>query len=588
MKSKFKSLLLAAAAVMLFAGCSNVALEDASAEGSDAGDKCVLSIGITGYDGYTKKSNSVNSKRTIAPDSITAKTGLTFEIEGKSARNYELAKQDIEFDDDDKSTTVIALEYDVWYLVLHANLDGKEVLRGMTTVDLRKANSGVVFNLSSKNLTGNGSLKVTLTVPSTVMTKYESGLYDVNTDERLYSLTSGTAPADNPKIIEITGSDIPAGDYIIKFFPLNENDESLGAWSDVINIRPGRETTGTATLDGLLTPPDAPDGFKVTLDADAAKGQYYVVDLSWNDKSFNEENFVLYLYNADSGSNVLLKKFDNDFYGDTTYWVEGTLGMSTKSCKLKLETGHLYEMELTAKNNAGESGKATREDSADFAADNTVNQQRFVYHLNGGKYEGSTRDNFDYVTYPRPSTFTLWTPAASDLKYNGHNFSGWVDSTGAAPSIAATDFSNIDLYATYLNNDTSFSFNLDDVEKSKTLTVTVTKPDSNRVTQTENTFVVKTKNSDGNAGGNAGVNANIWNSSLTFAITDEDIAAADITKMAVYVSTEEKASVTNAKSCECSLSNFQNGGNFYVSVTCQIGERTYSCNPILITVDVQE
>ena len=58
--------------------------------------------------------------------------------------------------------------------------------------------------------------------------------------------------------------------------------------------------------------------------------------------------------------------------------------------------------------------------------------------------------------------------------------------------------------------------------------------------------------------------------------------------MTVYVSSEEKTSATGAKSCECSLSNFKNGGNFYVSVTCQIGERTYSCNPILITVDVQE
>ena len=65
MKSKFKSLLLAALAVMLFAGCSNIALNNASAEGSDSSDKCVLTISVKDFEKLAPQASVNSSARSL-------------------------------------------------------------------------------------------------------------------------------------------------------------------------------------------------------------------------------------------------------------------------------------------------------------------------------------------------------------------------------------------------------------------------------------------------------------------------------------------------------------------------------------------
>lgn len=569
MKGKFKSLLLAAMALVLFAGCSNVALDNASVEGSDSSDKCVLSIGVKGL------ASSGSGARTIAVGAWAPADKTTYKIEGFSARGYTLDETALTFNTSYTSTTTtIELEYDVWSFTLHAYDDGVEVMNGRTTVDLRKTNS-VVFELSSKNVDSNGSMEVTLTVSSSVIKSYEAGLYDVNTGKQLYAFDPADVDA-NPTVV-LSKEGIAPGDYILKFIPYDKassvaDKESLNTWSDVIVIKPGRQTTGSANITGLMEPPEAPADFTVELDSDSLNDNddYYTVNLSWRDKSTNEENFILYIYNIDE-SETLLKKFDgtngNVFYGDTTYWVDGNLGMSRTTCKVKLHTGHKYEMKLSAKNRVGESDVVDRT-AGDFDT-SCINQKKITYHLMGATIDGET-DVVRYETYPGTDAFTLWQPAS--LAYNEHAFKGWSADANSSTTTLTTEntYEDVEVFAVYDDKvKPGFSFTLAD-ETSKTITVTVS-TESAGVTQTDNTFVVNT------------ANASVWSGKITFTISD-DISPK---KIEVLSNGNKFGSNGNSKTCDVPLTKFRDGGDFQISVTCNVDGKTYSCTPVVLTFDIQ-
>ncbi len=571
MKGKLKSLLLAAMAVMLFAGCSNIALDSASVEGSDAGDKCVLSIGVEGL-APSKRGARYISIGAWAPD--TTKT--TYSIEGTSARGYELVETSLAFDDSYTSTTTtIALDYDVWSFVLHAFDDGVEVMNGRTTVDLRKSNS-VVFKLSSKNVTSVGSMEVTLNVTSSVIKSFEAGLYDVNTGKLVLAIDSGDVEA-NPTIV-LSKEGINPGDYILKFTPYDKelsatDKESLNTWSDVIEIKPGRKTTDTVTITGLMEPPAKPSDFTVTLDETSLEDNddFYTVNLSWSDNSTNEDRFVLYIYSLDDGED-LVKTFDgsenNIFFGDNTYWVEGNLGMSTASCKVRLETGHAYDMKLSAKNRVGESDIVDRDASADF--DTCINQKKITYHLMGGTIDGET-EVVKYETYPSDAAFTLWQPE-SGFEYNGNAFLGWSKDAASSTTVLTVENTREDVHVFAVYNDKinpGFSFSLVDDEASE-ITVAVS-TDASGVTQTGNTFEVDTSSSS------------VWSGKLTFTITDD----IDCKKITVIVDGNQVGNNGNSKTCNVPLTKFKDGGSFQVSVTCQVGDKTFSCAPQVLTFDLK-
>lgn len=405
MKSKLRNLLLAAMAVTLFAGCSNIALNDASVESSESSDKCVLTISVDGFTG----NNESSAGRTISPVAYKKEgNSLNFKIEGKSARNikYDLAEIDLS-----SGTGKISLDYDVWYLTLHAyegtGTDAKEVLQGETRVDLKKTVPEIGFVLSTKGITTPGSMKLTVTGFTDVIKSYKAGIYDVNTDALIgdllinkdYEEDATTHELIVPTSEEITKNALNPGSYIFKFFYYTEfmpaagtadTREPLGVCSDVITIAPGRETTAAFPITGVLTKPEAPTDFTVVLvdNSEADKDEYYTVRLNWKDNSLNEENFVLRIYEADGtetdddttdpaitepktalqkilvdGKKVAEFNKTNAFVG-SDYYVSKTLGMSTETCDVKLRTGRLYEMTLAASNRAGESAVVTRSASS--------------------------------------------------------------------------------------------------------------------------------------------------------------------------------------------------------------------------------
>ena len=111
MKKFVKSFLLAAAALMLFAGCSNLG-DDATVSGEDG--KVVLTIGIDGYQDSVSRSAS----RTINPETVTDAAFSKITIKGDSESYDSMAEEDLTFESD--GTAEIELTYDVWYLTLTA------------------------------------------------------------------------------------------------------------------------------------------------------------------------------------------------------------------------------------------------------------------------------------------------------------------------------------------------------------------------------------------------------------------------------------------------------------------------------------
>ena len=600
---------MAALAVMLFAGCSNLASNNASVEGSDAGDKCVLSISLKDFD-KLKPQASINS-RTIDPvNKLTVADIATFKIEGTSARNSTLDLTVVTFDASGDSTNSIAVEYDVWYFTLHAyNAAGDELLKGITTVDLKKAVPHIDFTLSTKGGTTNGSLNLTIKGATDAVKSYYAGLYDINTDALKYELADEdlASPAD----ISITKTAVAPGSYIFKFIPYNNTKanatsrEDLTPWSDIITIAPGRETSKEITI-SIMTAPDAPSNFTAYL-IDASEDDnddFYTVHFDWADNSTNEENFVLRIYESDGTEADLdaiqaltpVAVFDKNFFADNNYYVDGTLGMSTTSCEIKLHTGHLYEFTLTAKNRVGESDVCTRTAPASVATGTTafaafpvrVNRQKITYNLMGGTYTEdetvspavtSTEDIVEYSTYAGTAATVSPVTAPATLIYNNHPWSKWVtQSYGTTEITAAPDYQDLMVYASY---DLDVDLHVDIADQYKTLVVTAACTETGATYDaTTNTLVLDTTNNPSVKGGK-----------ITFTISTTDKAGnalpGSVEKIFVIVDSDSPKIRANAMSYQYPLARFKESKTYYITVAGEINGEYYSADPIPLVVDIQ-
>ncbi len=608
MKSKFKSLLLAALAVMLFAGCSNIALNNASAESSDADDKCVLSISLKDFENL-KPQASVNA-RTIDPGKLAAANIDSFKIEGYSARNATLALTAVSFNASGVSTTPIAVEYDVWYFTLHAyNAAGDEVLRGITSVDLKKAVPQIEFTLSTKGVTTNGSLNLTIKGATAAVKSYYAGLYDINTDALKYELADEdlASPADIP----LSKNAIVPGSYIFKFIPYNNTKanatsrEDLTPWSDIITIAPGRETAKEITI-SIMNAPDAPENFTASLvdSSETDNDDFYTVRLAWEDKSTNEENFVLRIYESDGTEADLdaiqaltpVVEFDKDFFSDNTYRLDGTLGMSTTTCDIKLHTGHLYEFTLSAKNRVGESDVCTRTAPASAATGTTafaafpkrVNRQKITYNLMGGTYTEdetattpvtTTDDIVEYSTYE--GTAATLTPVAdpATLIYNNHPWVKWVNAPeGSVEITEAPDYKDLMVYASY-NLNVNLQFEVADEYKTLVVTAACTETGAT-YDATTNTLVLDTTN-----------NSSVKGGKITFTISTTDKAGnalpGSCNKIFVIVDDDSPKMRQGAMSYQYPLSRFKESKTYYITVAGEFNGQYYSADPIPLIVDIQ-
>ena len=477
MKKLLKSILAVMSAALLFAGCSNIALNDAKVQDSKSNEKCVLTIGVKDFD---KLNIAKANVRSINPydfeDSTHGETISKFSISGKSQlKNITLDEEDIETSAFTNETTTLTLEKDVWYLTLKAykNIGTASesshavVLMGNARVDLTKTNS-VQFVLTTESVTTPGSIALSGTVANTGATikSYDAGLYDLDKDTLVK--TVGASPAfiqtietytdttGTTKDFELSASNVAPGQYMFKIVFKNDEGTAIGFYADEVVVAPGRETAkdDLALSSIIMQKPEAPENLRVYYEQDSDANGYYDVYLTWTDKSYNEENFVVKVLEYDAWEPTapattltpvstlelgIAEGTGKEIFYKSSMRVAGTLGISATNCKIKLPAGKLYDFEIAAQNPIGKSDFVSRNDTGAAAtiaasgtekaktlypAANKVNRVKITYELGGGKLTtlvdsaevNYTGNYVEYRTYSN-TALTLIHPVDTEADY---------------------------------------------------------------------------------------------------------------------------------------------------------------------------
>ena len=610
MRSKLKNLLLAAMALTLFAGCSNIALNDAVVEGSDAGEKYVLTIGIDGFKNYSSSASRYVSPEAYDEDETFDKLTLS----GTSNRKNSFT--DAELTADAAGKFKYPLAPDVWYLTLKAykKVGGADVyvLKGESTVDLRHGGSTVTFTLKTDGVGTKGTVELSGTFddPDGIVKQYKAGLYNIDSDELITgSGIALTEVAAGKKFEYKPGVKFDPGSYLFKLTPYKlkvgsttEYEPCSTVYAEMVDIAPGR-TTGKAdmVITGIETKPAAPAdlaAFLVDSSEDDEDG-FYTVRLSWTPKSYNEEGFILRLYKANDSGNINLaaapyvtfknKKIsgadtDTVFVTSSDYRISGNLARATKECEIKLPAGELFEVTINSWNEVGEgvdntntvkvctrgNGTAEAGETA-FAAAKLINRTMVTYNLNGGTYNGTQTASFiDYFTYDKDNEYTLMDEADFDttklLKGTGtdaHAFRYWtsvIDGQASDKLVEYGGYKNLTVWASY-NEDTAITVTTDD--KYTPLELASVKAGTDELTATANTYAVHESDS---------VN------SVTFTVGE---ATETFDEISIYLRGAEVA-VGSGKTVTVDLTKILDGGKYTVTIIAKSGTKKYSCNTSLI------
>ena len=399
----------------------------------------------------------------------------------------------------------IDLTYDLWDLTLsaHTTFEGNdvEVLKGSTTADLRNGSKTIRFRLTTDGLTGNGGINISgsYTDASDAAENIVISLLDFNTGAE--KNTSGDMAAVPEKTFSYANNEIPAGEYTLAIKFKNDADVVIGYWSDTIRVAPGKITETTIDSVKLNTIPAAPANLKVTNipDSDDNAG-YYNVKLEWDDNSTNEDSFLIYVYEYETwgtkpaAPTVILgtkngpelatptKEF---IFLENSMRVSGNLLAGHTTVDLKLQTGKIYDFEISARNIIGESDKVARVETTDYAAPGTENiaRTKITYNLNGGTLNLNGENyNGTYIEFKKyaGTDIPLLTIADSvTLINNGKAFTKWTDTPkGTTEVTTTTGAANCTVWAQYLT-DNEIDFDVESFEnKLDTSKVSVTVNDA--------------------------------------------------------------------------------------------------------------
>lgn len=478
MKKLLKGILVATAAILFFAGCSGIALTDAKVQDSNSNEKCVLTISVKDFD---KLNVASAGSRAINPVDFENDTDVTigsFKLTGNSQLSGTTYNELITFNSSKKGT--ITLEKDVWYLTLTAYSDaaataGKELLQGKVRVDLSKSNS-IEFTLTTDGVTTPGSvnLKGTVSDAEKLIKSYKAGLYTLDDNKLIGSEKTeeytGTALTETTKEFTFASASVNPGQYAFKVIFYNAESKPIGVWADEIVVAPGRETKdiSLALPAVIMDPPTAPDNLKVYYKDNSDANGYYIVKLIWEDKSYNEENFVVSVleYNsfATGATATSTKALGKDFYKDEMY-AGGTLGVSQTSCELKLQAGKLYDFTVAAQNIVGTStavGRITSNPATDpdaatgytiAAAGAKINRVKVTYELTGGTLKFSATDNTKIFTGNYVKYYTYAGSAFDLLTVDNSNYPTINTADPVVPTLAIINESEDDnLFNTWLDD----------------------------------------------------------------------------------------------------------------------------------------
>lgn len=577
MKRLLKCFSLAAAALVLFAGCNQLGVSDATVDGLGATSSvkdgyCALAISA---DGLTVSSAKYAS-RTINPTTLEG-TGNTiikkYVIKGESSTGANLGADGIVLGSTDAPSSgtnytkgtgdsavtypeyKVEIPYGSWELTLEAyDENDKLLLKGKSFVELKTAKSSIHFTLKTDGVStaGHVNLAGSFTDTDNVVAKYSAGLYDIvtgelieGTDKALTAIGTGTNPkftyapvtnvsadpSDPNASATSVAMDIAPGRYSfqIKFFNSAATPKQVGYWEDIVVIAPGRTTTNTTINCGNIINrlPYHPENLSAYLETDSEDADGYTVILKWEDKSSNEENFVIYVDEYDDTGavtkTIVLGTEDaaeatvngvptikqNFFTSDMN--AGGSIRASSTTASLKLPFGKLFDVRIQAENFVGLSEKFSPDDEGtETAADNCprngnltapagstyinsakINRMVIDYDLNGGvlklantneEYSGHYivyKSIYEYADDARTLPAALLTIDDSNLDDTTKNrlvaganeFTAWTKADGTAfASADKLTFAGLSVKASYDPN-SLVSYEISDLYNSITATV---------------------------------------------------------------------------------------------------------------------
>ncbi len=170
-----------------------------------------------------------------------------------------------------------------------------------------------------------------------------------------------------------TSTSVVPGVYMFKV-ELSSDIGLVSTISDIVVVDSGNTTRGAITCPvDLRTPPMAPANFKVEYIRPADADTNYKVKFTWEDKSVNEDKFVIDIIN-DAGTSI---------FGGTAKEVASNTEEYTLEDANKLDLTKKYTAKITAKNNYGDSDivRYINPRSGDF-----IHLARITYDLKGGTF----------------------------------------------------------------------------------------------------------------------------------------------------------------------------------------------------------
>ncbi len=461
-----------ALAAMMISSCSNLNTsdDDLSVSSSGSNGRCAVKVSVT------------NFARMIAPEAWSKEQlkDLTFILKGSSSDDS-IADEGIELTNLSSGSETVELSYGFWDLTLEAKNDDGVVLIGKTTADLSNGAQDVPFTLKSKGVTTPSSISI-------------SGTYDAEEDSiekiEFSLLNQATGALISGTKQELEGEDIPAdnsftysvdsvtpGTYLFQmnFYKMvNSKYKKIGNYGDLISIVSGKTTTANLSVNSINKKPTAPSNLNVKYNEDFEADGYYVVDLEWEDNSFNEDNFIITVYSYDSWdaetpTSVSLGVSGNQFVNSDMY-ESGSILAGNTTASLRLKYGKTYDFGIKAENCVGTSEEVMRskvDDNDEYYNATRIARNLVTYDFAGCTLTPSGEDapideEVFYQAYDYTGSAITITKNIGEIQKGGKTFdNAWKDIDGNAVT-TLTGVGNITVYAKITEN-SGANFNWDDI-----------------------------------------------------------------------------------------------------------------------------
>lgn len=349
MKNSIKSLFILSLLFLVLSGCSNQTSENV----------CLLSICI----------DDANHSRTINPVSLTDNISYLskFVLKGDSRTTGAKLNGGEGIDltsvfEGNPPVAVYEIPFGSWDLTLEAG-DGTEVwLEGRKTVEINKYEEEIVFDLKTDSILKNGSVSLlgTFVDEGSVAQTYKAGLY---------SLSDGALKYPQDLIEESVASNsfsfnqlnVKPGRYSfqVKFYNSDVN-KPVGYWEDIVVIAPGRQTEKTDIECNAIIcqKPNKPAKLKAYSVNDTyvnnEQGEFFTARFAWEDKSTNEQSFVLEINECKGKSDKELKEGGLSFVYSGEDGCDGLKAGSTQ-CEIQLPCNKYFIASIKARNFVGDS-----------------------------------------------------------------------------------------------------------------------------------------------------------------------------------------------------------------------------------------